>query len=96
MAMNVGTGGIGREPDVTIQLDSRGVSRHHARILVSGGSAILEDLESKNGTHVNGRRITAPIHLSDGDVIGLGSASLTFRVASLTSPTETVAPRGEK
>ena len=81
---------IGREPDATIQLDARGVSRHHARILVSGGSAIVEDLESKNGTCVNGRRITAPTPLSDGDAIGLGTASLTFRSAPLTGPTETV------
>ena len=46
---------IGREPDATIQIDARGVSRHHARILVSGGDATLEDLGSKNGTHVNGQ-----------------------------------------
>ena len=86
---------IGREPDATIRLDSRGVSRHHARILVSDGSAILEDLESKNGTLVNGRRISAPTPLSDGDAIGLGTASLTFRIAPSASPTETVAPGGE-
>jgi DNA-binding winged helix-turn-helix (wHTH) protein len=81
---------IGREPDATIQIDSRGVSRHHARILVSGGDATLEDLGSKNGTHVNGHRITTPARLADGDEIGLGSIRLTFRVASPSSPTETV------
>ena len=54
---------IGREPDATIQIDARGVSRHHARILVSRGDATLEDLGSKNGTHVNGRRITTPAPL---------------------------------
>ena len=95
MVLMDGANVIGREPDATIQLDSRGVSRHHARILVSDGSAMLEDLDSKNGTLVNGRRITAPTPLSDGDAIGLGTASLIFRVAPLTSPTETVATGGE-
>ena len=41
---------IGRDPDATIQIDARGVSRHHARILVSGDEATIEDLGSKNGT----------------------------------------------
>jgi DNA-binding winged helix-turn-helix (wHTH) protein len=82
---------IGREPPATIPIDGRGVSRHHARIHVSDGDATLEDLGSKNGTHVNGRRITIPVRLSDGDEIQLGAISLTFRVASPDSPTETVA-----
>ncbi len=85
---------IGREPPATIQIDGRGLSRHHARIQVSDGDATLEDLGSKNGTHVNGRRITIPFRLSDGDEIRLGAISLTFRVASPASPTETVATGG--
>lgn len=85
---------IGREPSATIQIDGRGLSRHHARIQVADGDATLEDLGSKNGTHVNGRRITLPVRLSDGDEIRLGAISMTFRVALPTSPTETVATGG--
>jgi hypothetical protein len=81
---------IGREPDATIHIDARGISRHHARILVSNGEATLEDLDSKNGTHINGRRVSAPVTLIDGDAIELGTIRLVFRVAPLTSPTETV------
>jgi hypothetical protein len=81
---------IGRERDATIQLDARGLSRHHARVLVSHGEATLEDLGSKNGTYVNGQRITTAIRLSDGDDILLGTAHLKFRAASLASPTETI------
>jgi DNA-binding winged helix-turn-helix (wHTH) protein len=81
---------IGREPDTAVQIDSRGVSRQHARIFVSNGDAMLEDLGSKNGTHLNGHRIVTPVRLSDGDAIGLGTISLTFRAAPLTSATETV------
>jgi pSer/pThr/pTyr-binding forkhead associated (FHA) protein len=85
---------VGRDPDAAIQIDARGVSRHHARILVSGGEATIEDLGSKNGTYVNGRRITAPARLSEGDAIGLGAVSVTFRTASLASPTDTVPAEG--
>jgi len=49
---------IGRAPDATISVDARGVSRHRARVLVSHGEATLEDLGSKNGSHLNGSRIT--------------------------------------
>lgn len=89
-----GTNVIGREPPATIQIEGRGLSRHHARIQVSDGDATLEDLGSKNGTYVNGRRIAIPFRLSDRDEIQLGAISLTFRVASPTSPTETVPTGG--
>jgi DNA-binding winged helix-turn-helix (wHTH) protein len=81
---------IGRAPDATISIEARGVSRHHARILVSHGEATLEDLGSKNGTHQNGSPVTTPVRLSDGDEIRVGAITLTFRVAVPTSPTETV------
>jgi len=85
---------IGRAPDAAIPVDARGVSRHHARVLISHGEATLEDLGSKNGSHLNGSRISAPVRLSDGDEIRLGAISLTFRMALPVSPTETVPERG--
>ena len=94
MILMEGANVIGREPDATIQIDARGVSRHHARILVAQDVATIEDLGSKNGTHVNGQPIAAAVRLSDGDQINLGTVTLTFRVSSLQSPTETV-PIGE-
>jgi DNA-binding winged helix-turn-helix (wHTH) protein len=54
---------IGRAPDAAIQIDSPGVSRYHVRILVAHGEATLEDLGSKNGTNLNGSRITTPLRL---------------------------------
>jgi DNA-binding winged helix-turn-helix (wHTH) protein len=80
---------IGRSEDAAIQIDSRGVSRYHARILVAGGAATLEDLGSKNGSYVNGTLVTTR-SLSDGDEIRLGGAVLTFRIASEASQTETL------
>jgi DNA-binding winged helix-turn-helix (wHTH) protein len=93
LALMEGANVIGRAPDATIQIDSPGVSRHHARIVVSHGEATIDDLGSKNGTLVRGRPIAAPLRLSDGDQIQLGSILLTFRITSPTSLTETVAGR---
>jgi DNA-binding winged helix-turn-helix (wHTH) protein len=81
---------IGRAADAAIPIDSPGMSRYHARIVVTGGEALLEDLGSKNGTHLNGSRITMPCRLADGNQIRLGTVVMTFRIASPMSPTETV------
>jgi DNA-binding winged helix-turn-helix (wHTH) protein len=83
---------LGRAEDAAIQIDSPGVSRYHARILVTAGDATLEDLGSKNGSYVNGTLVTTQ-PLSDGDEIRLGATVLTFRIASQTSPTETLPAR---
>jgi DNA-binding winged helix-turn-helix (wHTH) protein len=82
---------VGRAPDATIQLDSPGVSRHHARIVVSGAEATLEDVSSKNGTYLDGTRITSRVPLSDGSQIRIGTVLLTFRVTTPTAPTATAA-----
>jgi DNA-binding winged helix-turn-helix (wHTH) protein len=80
---------IGRAPDATIQCTAPGVSRHHARILVSNDGVMLEDLGSKNGTYLKRTRVTS-VGLSNGDEIRLGTASLTFCVEAPLDPTETV------
>jgi pSer/pThr/pTyr-binding forkhead associated (FHA) protein len=61
------------------------VSRRHARIVVAGGQATLEDLGSKNGTFLRGKRLTSPAVLSDGDEILLGRVPMTFRVLTPVS-----------
>ena len=81
---------IGRAPDAAVPCHAPGVSRHHARIVVSQNDATLEDLGSKNGTYLRGARVTAA-RLADGDEISLGMASLTFRLMSALDPTDTVA-----
>lgn len=80
---------IGRATDAAIPIDSPGISRHHARIIVTDGEATVEDLGSKNGIHLNGSRITTRCHLSDGNEIRLGTVVLTFRIGSQMSPTAT-------
>jgi DNA-binding response OmpR family regulator len=60
---------IGRWEDNDVVVDDRWVSRNHARIRREGERYILEDLGSRNGTLVNGRHITDPTVLADGDRI---------------------------
>ncbi len=78
---------IGRSPDCDIVLDDRQVSRHHALIRWENGQYIVQDLGSKNGTHVNGRELTGPYVLQDGDEIQI---ALRYRMAFVD--TEETAP----
>jgi DNA-binding winged helix-turn-helix (wHTH) protein len=89
IALREGENILGRDPEVTVWFDRPGVSRRHARIVVSGDEATLEDLGSRNGTFVRGERVVAPSVLQDGDEIRLGSLSVTFRVRRAAGPTET-------
>lgn len=81
---------IGRGSDAAVRIDSNGVSRHHARIVVKGDEARLEDLGSKNGTFVDGKRVTGTRTLREGDEIRVGNVALTFRMAAPTRATETM------
>jgi DNA-binding winged helix-turn-helix (wHTH) protein len=71
---------IGREPEAAVWLDFFTVSRRHARIVISGDHAIVEDLGSKNGTQVRGERISGAAEIEDGDEIRIGSVVLNFRM----------------
>jgi len=80
---------LGRASDAAAWIDSTTVSRHHARILVEGARATLEDLGSKNGTYLGGQRLSSPMPLADGDEIRVGSVRLTFHVLAGEVSTET-------
>jgi len=80
---------IGRSEDSRVWINALGVSRRHARIVVEGGEAVLEDLGSKNGTYRQDRRIERPEELADGDEIRIGPARMTFRRFSTGASTET-------
>jgi adenylate cyclase len=66
-----------------------GVSRRHARVVVAGDTAMLEDLGSKNGTRVGGSVVSDPIALRDGDQIQIGPSVLVYRMAENGLSTET-------
>ena len=70
---------VGRDPKNDIVLDDRRVSRRHAEVRLRLGRYTLYDLQSTNGTFVNGRRI-AEMVLSDEDRITIGGAELIVRL----------------
>lgn len=76
---------IGRAPDADVRLDLPNVSRHHARIVVDGDSAVVEDLGSKNGTFVNERRVDGPTRIRHGDQLRLGHVAAVLRLVRLES-----------
>jgi DNA-binding winged helix-turn-helix (wHTH) protein len=82
---------VGREPGVSVRLDSPKVSRHHARVVVDARELSIEDLGSKNGTFVGGARITERTRLSPGDIIQIGPITLVFKIVPGPGPTETEA-----
>jgi len=84
---------IGRGEEVDLPLDSVQVSRRHARIVVTGGRAALEDLGSKSGTRLNGRLVSGPTPLSPLDVIVVGTIRPVFRSGSSEVETGTAGSR---
>jgi len=82
---------IGRGTDVDVVIESPKASRCHARIVVDGDNAVLEDLGSTNGTSVNGNRIEAPRLLQHGDEIQIGRGVWAYRFARNDPDAETVA-----
>src|SRR4051794_31433809 len=70
---------IGRAPDNDLAFDDILVSRHHAELsLAPDGSVLVRDLESSNGTFLNGRRIESE-PVASGDFIGVGGQTLQVR-----------------
>ena len=78
---------IGRSMDCDIVLSDPQVSRLHARLDKNEDGWVLVDLESQNGTLVNGVKVREKI-LAPGDVIQLGAASLTYEIDEAVSASE--------
>ena len=78
-SLSEGTHVIGRDPDCAVMIDAPKVSRRHACIVVTGGEATIEDLGSKNGTYVNGRRVKAITRLDDGCRMRIGPVVVIYR-----------------
>lgn len=76
---------IGRGTDTDVRLTDQSVSRRHAEIRVANGATMLNDLQSTNGTTVNGVAVTTRA-LADGDEIRLGETVLTYHAPAAGSP----------
>ena len=77
--LQIGQTVIGRGDQANMRLPDVGISRRHARLDFDGNQVVLTDLGSTNGTMVNGQRVSA-VTLNPGDMIQLGTTTLTFRV----------------
>jgi DNA-binding winged helix-turn-helix (wHTH) protein len=80
---------VGRTGGSEVRIDSTSVSRQHARIVLRGENATVEDLDSKNGTKVGGKKSQGLVNLADGDVLRFGSVTVTFRIVPPEAPTRT-------
>jgi serine phosphatase RsbU (regulator of sigma subunit)/pSer/pThr/pTyr-binding forkhead associated (FHA) protein len=76
---------VGRASGSDLVLEDRFLSRHHSRIFRQGGQLMIEDLESRNGTLVNGRPVKEPSPLKPGDVIKISGSVLTVLDADQTA-----------
>ena len=63
---------IGRGEDCSLRARSDKISRHHCVMKVEASKIVIRDLDSRNGTYVNGERLKAPCELQMGDVIKVG------------------------
>jgi DNA-binding winged helix-turn-helix (wHTH) protein len=78
---------LGREASCDVVVADRQISRFHARITPTTEGVILEDLGSKNGTHLNGIPLTAPVVLQDGDLVSVAMAQqFLFLTSDATMP----------
>jgi general secretion pathway protein A len=68
---------IGRTPDNDLQIDSKYISRHHAQIVTSAHTSVVEDLNSTNGIYVRAKRVRRRI-LNDGDVVHIGQHEIMY------------------
>ena len=72
MALPTGTLQVGRMADCWLTLDDDLISRYHAKFVVTGDTLFVEDLNSRNGTFVNGHRLDGRVKLADGDQVRIG------------------------
>jgi hypothetical protein len=83
---------LGRDRSNAIVLHDGKISRKHSLFRPRGGGWIIQDLDSTNGTYVNGVRIYQPVKLKDGDIIRVGDTHLSFHtsMASMISAQEAI------
>src|SRR6478609_9469288 len=73
---------IGRVEDNTFQIAQPSVSSHHCEILLKGNDVVVKDLNSTNGTFINGQQITGEAVLKPGQVLRLGQIDIRLESAT--------------
>lgn len=70
---------IGRSRDAELPLADESTSRQHAELLGTAGHLVVHDLDSVNGTQLNGHEIAGDLHVRDGDLLTLGSSTVLVK-----------------
>lgn len=71
---------VGRSPDSALVLNDTYSSSRHARFFLNQGMWWVEDLQSTNGTYINGQKITAPVQLQPGVGVTIGHTTMELRI----------------
>ena len=74
----LGNNVIGRDADCDVHLNFPSVSRKHVRLVADDPHFTISDLESANGTKINGHPLTNPVSLQPGDVITIADLEFSF------------------
>jgi DNA-binding winged helix-turn-helix (wHTH) protein len=78
---------IGRGPDCDVVINDRQVSRYHVRLQRNDTNVLIEDLGSKNGTFINGKKLDEPVVLNDSDLIQIALVQhFLFLLSDATMP----------
>lgn len=84
---------VGRDGACDIVIPDRQVSRQHARLSFTGQGAMLEDLDSKNGTYLNGKKVSGTVKLTEGDEVAIAFVqSFIFVSSEATLPLSDLPP----
>ncbi len=70
---------VGRSDNADVKIEDAYASEFHLRLVAQDNGLVLHDLGSTNGTYVNGRRISTPITLTQGDAVQVGKTVLEVR-----------------
>lgn len=76
---------IGRVEDNTFQITDPSVSSHHCEVLLRGADVVIKDLNSTNGSFINGEKISESV-LKPGQTLRLGQIELSLETDSTTTP----------
>jgi len=79
---------IGRSKECVLPVDEQLASRHHAEITREGSEYFVRDCDSRNGTKLNGEKLTARKPLKNGDEIGIGETKITFHMEEVAASSE--------
>src|SRR5258707_962317 len=89
--LNVDKTTIGRVEDNTFQIADPSVSSHHCEVLLRGDDVVIKDLNSTNGSFINGEKFSETV-LKPGQTLRLGQIELQLLTEGMPIPAPTVAP----